>query len=112
LFLHDFPEKNTLTQISKAKRYAKSYLSEVITHLINQGYIVRKVSLENKKIYKLYIFLFSKDKSYEIIEKYERLIQAFWQQACLDIDNQEIDTTLNTLKKITTNLEVGGYKNA
>lgn len=98
--LHEEPNSNTFTDIMKAKDYAKSHISTAINHLVEEGYIVRKPSATNKKVYYLYLL----EKSHPLVTAYGDCIQRFQADAFAGITEEELALYEKILIKMRHNL--------
>ncbi|WP_249029031.1 MarR family winged helix-turn-helix transcriptional regulator [Tannockella kyphosi] len=101
VFLSEFPENNTFTEIMKSKDYAKSYVSKAITNLVNNGYLLKEGSLSNKKVYNLFLL----EKGEPIILLYHQCLEEFRNKAFLGIKDEEQKIFENVIQQISNNLE-------
>lgn len=100
VYLKEFPDNNTFTDIMKSKDYAKSYISTAISNLVDKGYIAKEVSKTNKKVHNLFLL----EKSTDIINQYEVCVQSFRNAAFIGVSDEEIQTFEVVLTKILKNL--------
>lgn len=99
-FLSEQPDNNTFTDIMKAKDYAKSHISNAITHLVNGG-CIEKCSLDNnKKVHKLFLLNNSKN----VIKDYNICIENFRKDALVGIKESEIKIFEQVISKMHCNL--------
>ncbi len=100
VYLNEFPESNTFTEIMKSKGYAKSYVSKAITNLVEREYILKKGLEDNKKVYKLFLT----EKSTAVLESYETCIKRFRKDAFEDIEQSDLEAFERVINKIYENL--------
>lgn len=100
ILLSKSPENNTFTEILNLKDYAKSYVSSAISNLVSLGYIEKCSSKSNKKVYNLFLL----EKSKPIISLYNECSKNFFDDAFLDINEQELDIFNDVISQILTNL--------
>ncbi|MFI3208814.1 MAG: MarR family winged helix-turn-helix transcriptional regulator [Eubacteriales bacterium] len=101
VFLYQFPENNTFTEVMKSKGYAKSYISKAINHLVEIEYMSKQPSDTNKKVYNLFLL----DKSESIVMEYNRCLQRFRTDAFAGIMEEEFQVFERVIGKISENLD-------
>lgn len=100
VFLNQYPENNTFTEIMRSKGYAKSYVSKAISNLVELEYIRKQGIENNKKVYRLFLL----DKSQSVIEAYDACVKKFRNDAFAGIDNEDLEIFDNVINKIANNL--------
>lgn len=100
VFLNEYPDSNTFTEIMRSKGYAKSYVSKAISNLVEKEYISKQSIERNKKSFRLYLL----PKSGAIIEGYETCVKAFKDVAFANISEEELEAFEMVIHKIVTNL--------
>lgn len=100
VFLNQFPESNTFTEIMNSKGYAKSYVSKAISSLVEKKYLVKESTANNRKVHRLYLL----EKSHEIVEMYDKCVIQFRADAFQNISEEELDVFEKVINKMLENL--------
>ncbi len=100
VFLSQYPENNTFTEIMNCKGYAKSYISKAITNLVEKEYIIKESIANNKKVHKLFLL----DKSQDIVDSYHQCVAKFRSDAFQDISDEDLQIFERVMNKILENL--------
>ncbi len=98
--LKELPDSNTFTDILKTKDYAKSYISNAITALVERGYVAKQGSLTNKKVYRLFLL----EESQEIIDQYYLCVAQFQRDALHGVSQEDRDGFCAVLDQMESNL--------
>lgn len=106
VYLKEYPEKNTFTQVQQWKNYSKSHISTSITHLVEKGYLSKKMSENNKKIH----YLIPLDKCNYIVTEYKKCVSIFLKVAFDGVSEKEKEFLLQIFKKVSDNLENSSQK--
>lgn len=99
-FLSKQPDSNTFTDIMRAKDYAKSHVSTVITRLVTGGYIEKRCVGNNKKVQQLFLL----DRSAPIIAEYNRCVKTFQGVAFAGLTERQLAMFEQVINKMNDNL--------